>query len=248
MIHRFLFVSLILLVVVPMLAEAQVTKLPGFYGRVFSDVEGYAYGRMIPLDNDAPRGFGINAGATILSDEDFNALAFSAGYGSSSGTNPWRVDAFYERVNPDAGSDANGYGLSGIYQFLAQEGLYAVNASASVEIVDDAFDFYSLAANGEVNLPGTDLAFGASLGFASVDFDFGGSESDLTTAAEAIYRIDDIGMAISVNYNAESDVTDDGFGVTATWALPPTLPLPRHSNVRFGVASETLFVRYRARF
>lgn len=248
MIKRLLFISFALLVVVPLVAEAQVTKLPGFYGRVFSDVEGYAYGRMIPLDNDAPRGFGINASATILVDEDFNALAFSVGYGSSSGINPWRIDAFYDRVNPDAGGDANGYGLAGVYQVLSEEGLFAVNASASVEIVDDAFDFYSLAANGEVNLPGTDLAFGASLGFASADFEFGGSESDVTTAVEAIYRIDDIGMAISVNYNAESDVTDDGFGVTATWALSPTLPLPRHSNVRFGVASDTLFVKYRARF
>ena len=248
MIKRFFLVSLALLVLIPLVAQAQVTKLPGFYGRVFSDVEGYAYGRMAPLDNDAPRGFGVNAGVTVLSDEDFNAFAFSLGYGSSSGLNPWRVDAFYETVNPDSGSDANGFGVAGVYQVLSQEGLYAVNASASVEMVDDAFDFYAIAANGEVNLPGTDIAFGGSLGFASVDFDFDGSENDMTAAVEGIYRIDDIGMAISVNYNVESDVTDEGFGVTATWALPPTLPLPRHSNVRFGVAEETLFVRYRARF
>lgn len=248
MVRRLLPFMFTLLVLIPLVAEAQVARLPGFYGRVFSDVEGYAYGRMTPLDNDAPRGFGFNAAVTVLTHDDFNALALSAGYGASSGTNPWRVDLFYDRINPDGGDDANGFGVAGVYQFFAQEGLYAVNASGSVEIVDDAFDFYSLAANGEVNVPGTDIAFGASIGFAAADFEFGGSESDVTAAVEGIYRIDDIGMAISVNYTNESDINDGGVGVTATWALPATLFLPRHSNVRFGVADETIFVKYRARF
>ena len=244
-----LFLSLLVAaVLIPSPAAAQITSPPGFYARIFSDVEGYAFGSTRPLDANAPRGLGFNAAGTVMAGDDFDALALSVGYGNSTGPNPWRIDGFFERAEPDQGEGANGLGVSGAYQIAAEEGLWAVTASASIETVEDSFDLARIAANGEIAVPRTDLAFGASVGFASADFDFGGSESDVTAAVEGIYSFPDAGVAVSLAYVSESDINDDGFGVSATWAVPENLGLPWHSNVRAGVAEDTVFLRYRARF
>jgi hypothetical protein len=233
---------------VPASAIAQITSPPGFYARIFSDVEGYAYGSTRPLDANAPRGFGFNASGTLLTSDDFDALGLSFGYGASSGNNPWRIDGFYERAEPDRGDGANGLGVSGAVQIAAEEGLWAVTASGAIESFEDSWNMVRIAANGEIAVPRTDLSFGASLGFTSVDFDFGGSESDVTAAVEGIYSFRDAGIAVSATYMSESDVNDDGFGVSATWAVPETLGLPRNSNFRAGVMEDTFFLRYRVRF
>jgi hypothetical protein len=238
---------LVAAVAFPSIAAAQVTSVPGFYARIFSDVEGYAFGSRRPLDPDAPRGFSPVFAGTLVAGDGADGLGLSAGYGASAGTNPWRVDLFYERVEPDGGDGANGVGLSGAYQIAAEEGLWAITASGGIETVEDAFDLIRIAANGEMAVPRTDLSFGASLGFSSVDFDGGGSESDVTAALEGIYSFPDAGVAVSVSYTSESDVTEDGFGVSATWAVPESIGLPRNSNIRAGVAEDAVFLRYRVR-
>lgn len=244
-----IFLSLaIASLLVPATAGAQVTSIPGFYARIFSDVEGYAYGSMRPLDANAPRGGTGVFGGTLLAGDDFDALGLSLGYGRSSGTNPWRVDGFYERVEPDGGDGVNGLGVNGAVQIAAEQGLWAITASGSIETVEDSFDLIRIAANGELAVPRTDLAFGASVGFASVDYDFGGSDNDITAAVEGIYSFRDAGVAISVSYVSESDINDDGLGVGATWAIPESLGLPSNSNLRAGVMEDTVFLRYRLRF
>jgi hypothetical protein len=245
---RILLSLSIVALLLPATAGAQVTSVPGFYARIVSDVEGYAFGSMRPLDANAPRGgTGIFAG-TLMAGDDVDALALSLGYGRSSGTNPWRIDAFYERLEPDAADGVNGVGVNGAVLIAAEQGLWAITASGSIEAVEDSFDLIRIAANGELAVPRTDLAFGASLGFASVDYDFDGSDSDVTAAVEGIYSFRDPGIAVSVSYVSESDINDDGLGVSATWALPETLGLPRNSNVRAGVMEDTIFLRYRVRF
>lgn len=242
----FILIALIALLA-PVAAEAQVTRLPGFFGRIYSDVEGYAYGSVRPLDGDAPRGLGWQGALTVLSDDDVDGLGLSFGAGRSAGTNPWRLDASFLRISPDQGDSVNGFGVSGAWQFLAQEGLYALNASAGAEVIEDSYDSFSGALNGEVRVPNTDLSFGASLGFTSVDFDFGGSESDLTAAIEGIYAFPDYGLALSAVYQAESDINDSGAGIGATWAIPSSFPIP-NSNLRAGVFEEVVYLRYRTRF
>lgn len=229
-------------------AAAAAQSIPGFFARVFSDVEGYAFGSMSPLDANAPRGFSPVVSGTLVAGDGADGLELSAGYGASSGANPWRLDVFYRRIEPDEGEGANGLGVHGAVQIAAEQGLWAITASGSAETVDDAYDLIQIAANGELAVPRTDLAFGASLGFASVDYDFGGSDSDVTAAVEGIYSFRDAGVAVSVAYLSESDISDDGLGVSATWAVPESVGLPRNSNVRAGVMEDTVFLRYRVRF
>lgn len=238
----------ILALLLPATAGAQLTSVPGFYARIFSDVEGYAYGSMRPLDANAPNGGTPVFGATLMGGDDFDALGLSLGYGRSSGVNPWRIDAFYERVEPDAADGVNAVGVNGAIQIAADQGLWAITASGGIEAVEDSFDLVRIAANGELAVPRTDLAFGASVGFASVDYDFGGSDSDVTAAVEAIYSFREAGVALSASYVSESDINDDGFGLSATWAVPESLGLPRNSNFRAGVMEDTVFLRYRVRF
>ncbi|HVR44549.1 MAG TPA: hypothetical protein VMS56_14010 [Thermoanaerobaculia bacterium] len=246
MTHRAVLALVFLLIASSSAAHAQITRIPGFFGRIFSDVEGYGYGAFRPLDADAPRGFGWNAALTMISEDELDGFGVSAGYGASSGTNPWRADFVYEKLDVDGAGSVNGYGVSGAYQFFAQEGIYAVNASGSVEHVSDAFNLFALAINGELRVPGTELSFGGSVGATSIDFDLGGSETDLTSAVEGIYTFRDYGFALSAVYLVESDLNDSAAGVTATWAIPPAFPLPG-SNLRFGVVDDTVFVRFRIR-
>lgn len=229
-------------------AAAAAQSVPGFYARIFSDVEGYAFGSLRPLDANAPRGFSPVLAGTLVAGDGADGLELALGYGASSGSNPWRLDVFYRRIEPDEGDGVNGLGVHGAVQIAAEQGLWAITASGSVETAEDWYDLVQIAANGEVAVPRTDLAFGASVGFASVDYDFGGSDSDVTAAVEGIYSFRDAGVAVSVSYLSESDINDDGLGVSATWAVPETLGLPRNSNVRAGVMEDTVFLRYRVRF
>lgn len=247
MLKRFLVLLFVFSIPAPLLAQSFITRLPGFYGRVYSDVEGYAYGGQRPLDENAPAGFTWDGALTLISDDDIDGFAFAVGYGTSSGAHPWRFEAGIGRVDADGGGDTNGLSISGIYQLLASEGLYAINAAATAERFDDIYDAVGASLNGEVRIPQTDFSVGASLGFTSVDFDFGGSESDVTAAVEAIYSVPDYGFAISGIYQTESDVTDSAGGLSVSWAVPPNF-LFQHSNLRAGVLDEAIFVRYRARF
>ncbi|HEY0592188.1 MAG TPA: hypothetical protein VGF40_10505, partial [Thermoanaerobaculia bacterium] len=118
-----------LALLLPATAAAQLTSVPGFYARIFSDVEGYAYGSMRPLDTNAPNGGTPVFGATLMGGDDVDALGLSLGYGRSSGVNPWRIDAFYERIEPDAADGVNGVGVTGAIQIAADQGLWAITAS-----------------------------------------------------------------------------------------------------------------------
>ena len=247
MLKRFLVLLFVFSIPAPLLAQSFITRLPGFYGRVYSDVEGYAYGGQRPLDANAPAGFTWDGALTLITDDDIDGFALSAGYGTSSGAHPWRFEAGIGRVDAPGGGDTNGLSISGTYQLLASEGLYAVNASASAERFDDIYDAVGASINGEVRIPQTDFSLGASLGLTSVDFEFGGSESDVTAAIEAIYSVPDYGFAIAAIYQTESDVTDSAGGLSASWAIPPNF-LFQHSNLQAGVLDELVFIRYRARF
>jgi hypothetical protein len=247
LLKRFLVLLFIFAIPAPLLAQSFITRLPGFYGRVYSDVEGYAYGGQRPLDQNAPAGFTWNGALTLINDDDIDGYALSIGYGTSSGAHPWRFEAGIGRVDGPGGGDANGLSISGIYQLLASEGLYAVNAAASAERFDDIYDAVAASLNGELRIPRTDVSLGASLGVTSIDFEFGGSESDVTAAVEAIYSVTDYGFAIAAIYQTESDVNDNAAGLSVTWAIPPNF-LFQHSNLRAGILDETIFLRYRARF
>ncbi|MFN2441424.1 MAG: hypothetical protein ABR517_01950 [Thermoanaerobaculia bacterium] len=247
MLKRFLILLFVVAIPAPLLAQSFITRLPGFYGRVYSDVEGYAYGGQRPLDSNAPNGFTWDGALTLVTDDDIDGFALSVGYGTSTGANPWRFEAGFGRVDADFGGDTNGLSISGIYQLLASEGLYAVNASASAERIDDAYDAVGASLNGELRIPNTDFSLGASLGLTSVDFEFGGSESDVTAAIEAIYSVTDYGFALSAIYQTESDVSDSAGGLSVSWAVPPNF-LFQHSNLQGGVLDDLVFVRYRARF
>lgn len=230
----------------PAMAQNFITNTPGFFGRVYSDVEGYAFGAMRPLDTNAPTNFTWDGALTLLNDDDVDGYALSLGYGRSAGANPWRFEVGYGILD-GPGGDTDGVSVAGIYQLFAGQGTYAVNVSAGAERIDDAYDVIGAAVNGELRIPRTDFSVGASLGFASADFEFGGSESDLTAAVEAIYSIRDYGIAFSAMYQNESDLNDSAGGITATWAIPPFAILT-HSNLQAGILDDLLFIKYRARF